>query len=68
MAHKPQAGDRVVCPLSRTKRSYPPVSVYDGIAPDGKTTVKRGILDSHHHGWGAPECAYTGLPVPLENQ
>lgn len=64
MNRKPQDGEFVVCPESKTGKKHAPDSVYDGIAPDGKREP-RGILGSHRHGWGKPECGYSGLPVTV---
>lgn len=64
MYRKPKDGEYVVCPESRSGRKHAPERVYDGINPDGKP-APRGILGSHRHGWGEPECGYSGLPVSV---
>lgn len=59
--------DRVVCPDSRTKKRHTPEKVWN--SPDGgpgKKPIRLGTLAKHKHGYAAPECPWSGLPVPVE--
>ncbi len=59
----PREGEGIVCPESKSKKVHPPESVYDTVV--NRKTVSRGILGKHRHGWGNPECGYSGLPVEV---
>ena len=75
---KPEPGDKIRCPDAPTaitcwvegkQQQIQPERVFD--APDQKDSrqlIRYGILGKHKHGMLAPECAWSGLVVKLEER